>query len=109
MERVHATHRAPKLLTGQLTADVRVRGEPCACMRAHMASMLLALLLATSEGRPSCLWKCTQPHKALTLLTGQLTADVRVHGRLCACMGAHATSALLVHAHTKTQGAQAAT
>ena len=35
-------------------------------------------------------------HKPRMLLMGQVTANVRVRGRLCACMRAHAASAQFV-------------
>ena len=97
---------------GSLAANARAHGRPCVSMRTHTAFKLLVHVHATMQGAYSAAGAAqSQPegglqmkrvhatHRARTLLTGQLAADVRVRGMPCECMLAHPAPAWLVCVH----------
>ena len=81
-------------------------GSARACeLTRHARSLLVR---CPPHRAPEPLRQCIQPHKALTLLMGPLAASVRVHGRPCACMPAHAAPTLLERVHATAYSARVA-
>ena len=102
-----STHRARTWLTRQRSANLRVCGGACACMRAHTALAKLVRVHATLEGAQFA-HACARLPAAPTLLTGQLTTDMAACGRQCACMRAHTAPMLLMVVAVTSQGADTA-